>query len=97
MSRPVLQKSALLTILSTYVQYDRIPVDWDLAEGYARRALEMAGKLDAALALSMALGTLARHCILIAGFGVSSCRSACSGWRSAAILASITCRSGSRP
>ena len=55
---PSLEKVRLLTILSTYAQYDRVPVDWDLAEGYARRALEMAGKLDAALALSTALGTL---------------------------------------
>jgi predicted ATPase/class 3 adenylate cyclase len=55
---PSLEKVRLLTILSTYAQYDCVPVDWDLAEGYARRALEMAGKLDAALALSMALGTL---------------------------------------
>jgi predicted ATPase/class 3 adenylate cyclase len=55
---PSLEKVRLLTILSTYAQYDRVPVDWDLAEGYARRAMEMAGKMDAALALSMALGTL---------------------------------------
>jgi tetratricopeptide (TPR) repeat protein len=48
----------LLTILSTHAQYVRVPVDWDLAEGYARRALEMAEKLDSALALSKALGTL---------------------------------------
>ena len=55
---PSLEKVRLLTILSTYAQYDRVPVDWDMAEGYARRALEMAEKLDSALALSTALGTL---------------------------------------
>jgi predicted ATPase/class 3 adenylate cyclase len=55
---PSLEKVRLLTILSTNAQYVRVPVDWDLAEGYARRALEMAEKLDSALALSTALGTL---------------------------------------
>ncbi len=55
---PSLEKVRLLTILSTYAQYDRVPVDWDMAEGYARRALEMAEKLNSALALSTALGTL---------------------------------------
>jgi tetratricopeptide (TPR) repeat protein len=55
---PSLEKVRLLTTLSTYAQYVRVPVDWDLAEQYARRALEMAGKLDATLALSTALGTL---------------------------------------
>ncbi len=49
----------LLTTLSTHAGYIRIPVDWDLAEQYARSALEMAEKLDAGLALSTALGTLA--------------------------------------
>jgi tetratricopeptide (TPR) repeat protein len=56
---PSLEKVRLLTILSTHAQYVRVPVDWDLAEQYARSALEMAEKLDAALALSTALGTLA--------------------------------------
>jgi predicted ATPase/class 3 adenylate cyclase len=55
---PSLEKVRLLTILSTNAQYVCLPVDWDLAEGYARRALEMAEKLDAALALSTALGAL---------------------------------------
>jgi predicted ATPase/class 3 adenylate cyclase len=55
---PSLEKVRLLTILSTNAQYVRVPVDWDLAELYARRAMEMAEKLDAALALSTALGTL---------------------------------------
>lgn len=55
---PSLEKVRLLTILSVHAQYVRVPVDWDLAEGYARRALEMAEKLDTALALSTALGTL---------------------------------------
>ena len=55
---PSLEKVRMLTILSTNAQYVRVPVDWDLAEGYARSALEMAEKLDAALALSTALGTL---------------------------------------
>jgi tetratricopeptide (TPR) repeat protein len=56
---PSLEKVRLLTTLSTYAQYVRVPVDWDLAEQYARSALEMAEKLDTALALSTALGTLA--------------------------------------
>ena len=56
---PSLEKVRLLTTLSTNAQYVRVPVDWDLAEQYARSALEMAEKLDAALALSTALGTLA--------------------------------------
>jgi predicted ATPase/class 3 adenylate cyclase len=55
---PSLEKVRLLTTLSVYGQYVRVPVDWDMAEGYARRALDMAEKLDAALALSTALGTL---------------------------------------
>ena len=52
-----LEKVRLLRTLSFHAMYVRVPVDWDLAEGYARRALEMAEKLDSALALSTALGT----------------------------------------
>jgi len=55
---PSLEKVRLLTTLSIHAQYIRVPPDWDLAEGYARRALEMAEKLDTAIGQSTALGTL---------------------------------------
>jgi tetratricopeptide (TPR) repeat protein len=54
---PSLEKVRLLRTLSFHAMYVRVPVDWDLAEGYARRALEMAERMDSALALFTALGT----------------------------------------
>ena len=51
---PSLEKVRLLRTLSLHALYVHVPMDWDLAEGYARRALEMAEKLDSSLALSMA-------------------------------------------
>jgi predicted ATPase/class 3 adenylate cyclase len=56
---PSLEVVRLLTTLSTHAGYIRIPMDWDLAEKYARTAVEMAEKLDAPVELSTALATLA--------------------------------------
>ncbi len=55
---PSLEKVRLMTTLSTYSGFIRIPVDLDLAEQYARTAVDMAERLDAPVELSMALGTL---------------------------------------
>ncbi len=56
---PSLEKIRLLTELSSYAVYVRIPVNLDLAEQYGRTAVEMAEKLEATVELSKALGTLA--------------------------------------
>jgi len=55
---PSLEKVRLLTELSSYAGYIRIPVDLDLAERYGHAAVEMAEKLEATVELSKALGTL---------------------------------------
>ncbi len=55
---PNLELVRVLTTLSTFAGYIRVPVDWDLAEKYARTAVEMAEKLDSPVQLSTALSTL---------------------------------------
>lgn len=54
-----LERVRLLITLSSDAQLVRAPVDWDLAERYARDAVEMAEKLDSPVDLSVALGALA--------------------------------------
>ena len=56
---PSLERAHLLTILSTYAGFLRVPRDWDLAERFARQALDMAEKFDAPVEVAAALGSLA--------------------------------------
>jgi len=56
---PSLEQARLLTSLSTHAANTSVPADWDLAEQYARAALEMTEKLDAPVEISAALGALA--------------------------------------
>jgi len=55
---PDTEKVRLLTTLSRDASRIREPADWDLAETYARRAVEAAEALDSPVELSAALGSL---------------------------------------
>lgn len=56
---PSLEQSRLLSTLSVYAADVSVPADRDLAEQYARRALEIAEKLDSPADMSAALDALA--------------------------------------
>jgi predicted ATPase/class 3 adenylate cyclase len=53
-----LESVRLLITLAWDASRIRVPVDWDLAEIYARRAVEVAEKLEVPVELSAALGSL---------------------------------------